>query len=709
MQSKERDNEAQRRPSRNVTFPRDAEALDSPGSGSSQLQHDGQQLRRRKPPKFRNVAQMVMQMNRQPAANLFDDLPASGQNASDRNINSHSGDNTQANTGHRRGYSTSNVPYVRPSSGPFKQVELPGMFPPSESTPTTNFMDHALQLEQLFDSGLSDSSEDLADNNFQQRGGDYGRVSQDEDDSDVSPISSPEQEHNLAARRQRRHSRLSADFEVIGGDVELGRQQPNDNTPLLTTRHRARRMRFCHDLMMTLKPGEIANNLQYFISTSVLLFMAPCLLLAAILFYVLENPDLEFLPSEAKLPWFLLFAVRLSVTLTLAQIGQWFLQLVAMRTSIFARLAGPLLALVAMQSLGWPCMLSFWGLVNLIVLHGESKFAKHWLWFTGIKLFSIEHNTGDGFLASNLYGRILFAMILAGIAAAIKRTFVALYLSRRMLQYYRPQLEQVMRRVKVIIEVAELASETEQPDFDQTLANANQVALEHKKSKLMDTVPTFAPWHQKKGNGDDDDDGDDDDLDNDDENDDENSSIQESLAGTESSDPEFQWSLLKSRALHDRYSANFSAEGSTSGGTSNKNGKGHRRGTARTSSRGLSSVFPFLERWQEPEDKGKSKRQPTLHDILQFRKAMAFLETEYSFSPAFGLIKNRKACVKNAVRVYNRLLKFTPGKSMLGFDVVGALAYEEDGEIDEDRAISLLRIFLPDKNDNLSRVGFVQS
>jgi hypothetical protein len=88
---------------------------------------------------------------------------------------------------------------------------------------------------------------------------------------------------------------------------------------------------------------------------------------------------------------------------------------------------------------------------------------------------------------------------------------------------------------------------------------------------------------------------------------------------------------------------------------------------------------------------------------------MAFMETEYPFSPAFGLVKNRKACVKNAVRVYNRLLKFIPGKSILGFDVVGALAYEEDGEINEERAIPLLRIFLPDKNDNLSMVGFVQS
>ena len=71
--------------------------------------------------------------------------------------------------------------------------------------------------------------------------------------------------------------------------------------------------------------------------------------------------------------------------------------------------------------------------------------------------------------------------------------------------------------------------------------------------------------------------------------------------------------------------------------------------------------------------------------------------------------RNRKECIKSSVRVYKRLLKFTPGDSVLPYDVIGALAIDDDGDLDEKRAQSLLHVFLPDKDNTLRQLSFVQS
>lgn len=71
--------------------------------------------------------------------------------------------------------------------------------------------------------------------------------------------------------------------------------------------------------------------------------------------------------------------------------------------------------------------------------------------------------------------------------------------------------------------------------------------------------------------------------------------------------------------------------------------------------------------------------------------------------------RNRKECIKSSVRVYKRLLRFTPGDSVLPYDVIGALAIDDDGDLDEKRAQSLLHVFLPDKDNTLRQLSFVQS
>ena len=70
----------------------------------------------------------------------------------------------------------------------------------------------------------------------------------------------------------------------------------------------------------------------------------------------------------------------------------------------------------------------------------------------------------------------------------------ALFLSRRMLLYYKPQLNEMMFQMKLVTGIAGLAAETLKPGFDDVVldaeAKAEQVQME-RKTAYMDAVPTF--------------------------------------------------------------------------------------------------------------------------------------------------------------------------------------------------------------------------
>lgn len=88
------------------------------------------------------------------------------------------------------------------------------------------------------------------------------------------------------------------------------------------------------------------------------------------------------------------------------------------------------------------------------------------------------------------------------------------------------------------------------------------------------------------------------------------------------------------------------------------------------------------------------------------------MSDNFPFSHAFGPADIRQNCISSAIRVYSNLLKFTPevpADDDLGFDVIGALAYEEDGSINAKRAQGLLRLFLPDQNNKVTLQAFVQT
>ena len=100
-----------------------------------------------------------------------------------------------------------------------------------------------------------------------------------------------------------------------------------------------------------------------------------------------------------------------------------------------------------------------------------------------------------------------------------------------------------------------------------------------------------------------------------------------------------------------------------------------------------------------------------MHDIVQFRQAVAFMDGDYPFSRAFGLCDCRETCLKSALRVYRRLLKFIPQdqEPTLLYDVIGALAYNDQGVWNEKRAAALMALFTPDKDNRVSRHAFAQA
>jgi len=133
--------------------------------------------------------------------------------------------------------------------------------------------------------------------------------------------------------------------------------------------------------------------------------------------------------------------------------------------------------------------------------------------------------------------------------------------------------------------------------------------------------------------------------------------------------------------------------------------RNHLRGTSTTS-----QIKSLLYRWEEPVNKqDKEIEDPTIHEILQFRKALSFLEDSHPFGLSFGPAFSRDSCIKSSKALYKRLLALTPGSTVLHFDVIGVLAYNADDSFDERKAKELVKLFRPDKNDEISLLAFVQS
>ena len=119
------------------------------------------------------------------------------------------------------------------------------------------------------------------------------------------------------------------------------------------------------------------------------------------------------------------------------------------------------LCLFATYANNRPYIISFWAVLDFIFLYGNFSFPRHWLfWQNKLDLFN-EANPVVGITDSIFYMRILIAMIVIGISASLKRLFTAIYLGRRAVAHFGPELEKLMAKMILIGEVANLARDIE--------------------------------------------------------------------------------------------------------------------------------------------------------------------------------------------------------------------------------------------------------
>ena len=481
-------------------------------------------------------------------------------------------------------------------------------------------------------------------------------------------------------------------------------------------------------VMDVLHPKIVLGHTIRFLRTTFLFVMFPCFLFATILFYYCGNPELPFLPNDASLSWWFLFILRQLVTLQLAWATEYVLvEAVACRSPFAIKFLGPLVTLFAMQAKGWPFTIASWAAWDLVLLHGEHAFAKHWLHFLNIPMMSAA-NGDDGFLGSEIYLRSLLACIFAGTMTAIKRTYLALYMGRRTFEHYKPQLEQLMVNIVLVAHIADLAAETVTPEFAEALAMTEESAVplsqRGRESTKVDKKWADITFEQVKKAPDVADSSDDEDEPRDGD---------AFIGGDGDGTKKMSWNKMlegqsvasddaPSRAQVDRQVSSDGAEDYGDGRILSASppmrtisakhiGDGPQLshpGYQRQTSSNI-KMKNLLERWEEPVNKLDKAVAPSIHDILQFRKALSYSDDSHPFSESFGPSETRDQCIKSSQRVFKRLLNFVPGDVVLPFDVIGSIAMDEDGIYDRETSLALVRIFRPDKNDSLTELAFVSS
>lgn len=158
--------------------------------------------------------------------------------------------------------------------------------------------------------------------------------------------------------------------------------------------------------------------------------ISPLVIVAAILFYGVGNPDLG--KEGATISWFLLFLVRQVITFTFAKASEIFMiDYLSLKKRFTVRVFGPSFALFVVQSKGYPCVVFFWAVYGLMLLSGNSRFAKHWLFYQPyIRMFNENNNAGT-ITESDKNFRVLSSALIFGVAVALKRLWLGFALGKR--------------------------------------------------------------------------------------------------------------------------------------------------------------------------------------------------------------------------------------------------------------------------------------
>jgi hypothetical protein len=97
---------------------------------------------------------------------------------------------------------------------------------------------------------------------------------------------------------------------------------------------------------------------------------------------------------------------------------------------------------------------------------------------------------------------------------------------------------------------------------------------------------------------------------------------------------------------------------------------------------------------------------PKMTDVLLFRRALDFVNSQYPFSPSFGKVRTREECIESAQKVFDRLR--TSRRHVIDFSELKKIATTENG-VDQEKLCELVRIFRPNRLGEISKLDFIKS
>lgn len=415
-----------------------------------------------------------------------------------------------------------------------------------------------------------------------------------------------------------------------------------------------------------LKPRQSAVYL--YLKISIIYIILPLVGIAAILFHLADNPPTgkgpNFETTTASAAWWLLFIVRQVCTFSLAKMMEMFIvDFLSLQTQFTLRVFGPVVTLLVVQSKGWPFMMAMWGVWDFALLVGDHAFARHWLYWQDVWGLFNENNPAGDITSSLAYSRILVIAVSVGCVVSVKRLAIGLYLGRQTFSNFSTQLGQVMNKMLLVSEVAVLAKDIEVKSWHQEEKKARGIGLrELGRSAWRLSADNLSSLLKTADDEDDE-------------------------VGTAGGD-------------HNATSSVF--------GTFEKIVEDDDGSPLNASQK--ARIGQLLGNWEEPARGSSNVDHVSVSAVLQFRRALAHMDTDFPFSPAFGVADTRETCIASAQDVFLRLLLKTPeSDGVLPFETMVRTAVQRDGELDYGKVKSLIRVFRPDRDGSLSLLDFARS
>ncbi|KAL7548223.1 hypothetical protein ACHAWF_011515 [Thalassiosira exigua] len=496
-----------------------------------------------------------------------------------------------------------------------------------------------------------------------------------------------------------------------------------------------------HELIAPKLPAFCASA-----SHTLLFVIFPSVAVAGVLFYMFDNPMAG--DTGTSISWWILFlGARQTLIFELTRVGEVFwVEILALRSKLFNVAVGPYVSLTIIQSQGWPYIICFWAVMDFVFLYGDHRFPKHWLfWQNKLDIFNAG-NPVVGVTDDEFYLRILGCLVFVGVTVSLKRLLLAIFLGRRKVRHFGSELEKLMAKMILIAEVANLARDIENKRsvFARALSPVGEEDddklvrfREYMREDYSSTEESPSPHALKR-------------------------KVLESPAATPGS-ASHSPGMTKRKAFEHPTPGGSTAkvspgslnQGASPGGKQFAASHGQspprpppiRTGSSMEqtaesvkkkvdlNSTAKMKLLHLLEEWEEPELisgthvsalrcyyfasypnahkpsplNSLEKSKATVRDLVQFQKAASIMDDKYPFSHAFGRAKTREMCCRSSQEVFDRLMFSAMDSSVLSFSIISILAMDEAGDYQDAKIKSLIRLFRPDRDGNLSKLDFVKS